>query len=207
MEPTTETTNETKQPMAECPECGKRVKVGGMGTHRRRAHGYRKVKKTGDRKKATDDRRLTTEDSAKEPRKTRKYTRRKISNKTPDETGRACGAATASVTARPTFLLEAALDALVNALVSRIEAKLAVRIEAVAAERRPETGDRRPETNGKTVTSKTVGLRAMSDQQLRDRIGLAKTRGEIETVKSCMGELKRRDAIANNFASQNSGEE
>jgi len=50
-------------------------------------------------------------------------------------------------------------------------------------------------------------VRSMSDQQLRDRIGLARARGDQGEVKSCVNELKRRDGIANRFAVANSGAE
>ena len=94
--------------------------------------------------------------------------------------------------------LEAALDALVAAIVARVETKLAARLASVQVGGRPEA----------TVCGiKPVGVRSMSDQQLRDRIGLARARGDQGEVKSCVNELKRRDGIANRFAVANSGAE
>jgi len=94
--------------------------------------------------------------------------------------------------------LEAALDALVSAIVARVETKLASRLATVNVIGRSE------ETVGGV---KPVGVRSMSDQQLRDRIGLARARGDHGEVKSCVNELKRRDGIANRFATANNGAE
>ena len=94
--------------------------------------------------------------------------------------------------------LEAALDALVAAIVARVETKLAARLASV------QVGGRSEKTVGGV---KPVGVRSMSDQQLRDRIGLARARGDQGEVKSCVNELKRRDGIANRFAVANSGAE
>jgi len=94
--------------------------------------------------------------------------------------------------------LEAALDALVAAIVARVETKLAARLASV------QVGGRSEKTVGGV---KPVGVRSMSDQQLRDRIGLARARGDHGEVKSCVNELKRRDGIANRFATANNGAE
>ena len=94
--------------------------------------------------------------------------------------------------------LEAALDALVSAIVARVETKLAARLASV------QVGGRSEKTVGGV---KPVGVRSMSDQQLRDRIGLARARGDHGEVKSCVNELKRRDGIANRFATANNGAE
>lgn len=112
--------------------------------------------------------------------------------------------------------LSAAIDQLAASIVDTVLARVEWRLAAAIVDAAPAKLSNPTKTTPPNAPAREARphresapehhLQTLSDDQLRDRIGLAKARGDFKTVNQCTALLRRRDIAAGNIANHNQEE-